>query len=133
MFLRQRSGWGALSTKERPTSVRATRSLSLRRRHRPRGRASARCVAVRSAGHGGRADAGLVRANYYEKAPAADPRGPDTGMLKVMRGGCWMSGPDAVRVSCRKSELPSTRAPNVGFRCAYCPSPRLRRRPGLRR
>jgi len=58
-------------------------------------------------------------ASYYEKAPAADPRGPDTGTLKVMRGGCWMSGPDAVRVSCRKAELPSTWAPNVGFRCAY--------------
>lgn len=58
-------------------------------------------------------------AHYYESAPAADPRGPDTGTLKVMRGGCWMSGPDAVRVSCRKAELPSTWAPNVGFRCAY--------------
>ena len=58
-------------------------------------------------------------AHYYEMAPSADPGGPVQGTLKVMRGGCWMSGPDAVRVSCRKAELPSTWAPNVGFRCAY--------------
>ena len=58
-------------------------------------------------------------ARYYEKSPAADPKGPEGGTLKVMRGGCWMSGPDSLRVSCRKAELPSSWAPNVGFRCAY--------------
>ncbi len=56
---------------------------------------------------------------YYEKSPARDPRGPATGRLKVMRGGCWMSGADSLRVSCRKAELPATWAHNVGFRCAY--------------
>jgi len=58
-------------------------------------------------------------ADYYQRASGSDPRGPEAGTLKVMRGGCWMSGPDSVRVSCRKAELPSTWAPNVGFRCAY--------------
>jgi len=58
-------------------------------------------------------------AEYYAQSPARDPRGPDTGRLKVMRGGCWKSGASSLRVSCRKAELPETWAPNVGFRCAY--------------
>jgi len=58
-------------------------------------------------------------AQYYEHTPEADPPGPVQGTLKIMRGGCWMSGSDSLRVSCRKAELPATWAPNVGFRCAY--------------
>jgi formylglycine-generating enzyme required for sulfatase activity len=58
-------------------------------------------------------------ANYYQTSPALDPKGPLTGALKVMRGGCFVSGADSLRVSCRKAELPATWAPNVGFRCAY--------------
>ena len=58
-------------------------------------------------------------AKYYSKSPGADPRGPETGRLKVMRGGCWVSTADTLRVSCRKAELPSTWAHKVGFRCAY--------------
>jgi formylglycine-generating enzyme required for sulfatase activity len=58
-------------------------------------------------------------AHYYEKSPAADPKGPAEGTLRVMRGGCWLSGADSLRVSCRKAELPATWAYNVGFRCAY--------------
>ncbi len=56
-------------------------------------------------------------AGYYSRSPARDPRGPAEGRLKVMRGGCWASGADSLRVSCRKAELPGTWAPNVGFRC----------------
>jgi formylglycine-generating enzyme required for sulfatase activity len=58
-------------------------------------------------------------ASYYRRSPGVDPRGPAAGSLKVMRGGCWVSGGSSLRVSCRKAELPSTWAPNVGFRCAY--------------
>jgi formylglycine-generating enzyme required for sulfatase activity len=58
-------------------------------------------------------------AHYYEKSPLADPKGPASGTLRVMRGGCWLSGADSLRVSCRKAELPATWAYNVGFRCAY--------------
>jgi formylglycine-generating enzyme required for sulfatase activity len=54
---------------------------------------------------------------YYQRSPKRDPQGPAKGTLKVMRGGCWMSGADSLRVSCRKAELPDTWAPNVGFRC----------------
>ncbi len=57
--------------------------------------------------------------SYYAQSPRRSPSGPDEGRLKVMRGGCWMSGADSLRVSCRKPELPASWAPNVGFRCAY--------------
>lgn len=58
-------------------------------------------------------------ASYYAKAPGSNPTGPKSGTLKVMRGGCWVSGADSLRVSCRKAELPTTWAYNVGFRCAF--------------
>jgi formylglycine-generating enzyme required for sulfatase activity len=58
-------------------------------------------------------------ASYYRRGPSKDPAGPETGTLKVMRGGCWASGASSLRTTCRKAELPSVWAPNVGFRCVY--------------
>jgi formylglycine-generating enzyme required for sulfatase activity len=58
-------------------------------------------------------------AGYYQKSPARDPRGPGQGTLKVVRGGCWLSGADSLRSTCRKPELPATWAYNIGFRCVY--------------
>jgi formylglycine-generating enzyme required for sulfatase activity len=58
-------------------------------------------------------------ARYYDASPATDPRGPARGSLKVVRGGCWLSGADSLRSSCRKAELPATWAYNIGLRCAY--------------
>ncbi|HEY3357498.1 MAG TPA: SUMF1/EgtB/PvdO family nonheme iron enzyme [Polyangia bacterium] len=58
-------------------------------------------------------------ARYYERSPGRDPRGPAEGTLKVVRGGCWQSGADSLRSTCRKAELPATWAYNVGFRCVY--------------
>jgi formylglycine-generating enzyme required for sulfatase activity len=58
-------------------------------------------------------------ASYYSRSPEQNPTGPDAGHLKVMRGGCWVSGASSLRTTCRKAELPSLWAPNVGFRCVY--------------
>ncbi|MGZ3421194.1 MAG: SUMF1/EgtB/PvdO family nonheme iron enzyme [Polyangiales bacterium] len=58
-------------------------------------------------------------AAYYTRSPKTDPKGPDSGALKVMRGGCWVSGDSSLRTTCRKAELPQSWAPNVGFRCVY--------------
>jgi formylglycine-generating enzyme required for sulfatase activity len=58
-------------------------------------------------------------ADYYRDAPLRDPKGPDSGSLRVIRGGCWESGSDSLRVSCRKPVVAGTWAYNVGFRCAY--------------
>jgi formylglycine-generating enzyme required for sulfatase activity len=58
-------------------------------------------------------------ADYYRTTSGRDPKGPAQGSLGIVRGGCWESGADSLRVSCRKPTLPSTWAYNVGFRCAY--------------
>ena len=58
-------------------------------------------------------------AAYYSRSPEQEPKGPDMGHLKVMRGGCWVSGANSLRATCRKAELPGLWAPNVGFRCVY--------------
>lgn len=58
-------------------------------------------------------------AEYYNTSPSRDPRGPDSGSLHVLRGGCWESSADSLRVSCRKPVVAATWAYNVGFRCAY--------------
>ncbi len=56
--------------------------------------------------------------SYYKKAPARDPAGPRWGSFKVMRGGCFDTAPEGLRVSCRNHDLPTSAQPNVGFRCA---------------
>jgi hypothetical protein len=58
-------------------------------------------------------------AGYYSRSSSRDPQGPEGGTLKVMRGGCWLSGENSLRTTCRKAELPGLWAPNVGFRCVY--------------
>lgn len=56
---------------------------------------------------------------FYQKSPSENPKGPEAGSLKVLRGGCFMASERSLRTTCRKAELPSTWAANVGFRCAY--------------
>ena len=43
---------------------------------------------------------------YYAQSPAADPRGPDDGEERVLRGGNWGSGPESCRSAARYSEAP---------------------------
>lgn len=56
---------------------------------------------------------------YYAHSPPRDPRGPSQGSLRVTRGGCFMADGDSLRTTCRKPELATAFAPNVGFRCVY--------------
>jgi formylglycine-generating enzyme required for sulfatase activity len=58
-------------------------------------------------------------ADYYRQSPLRDPLGPESGSLRMVRGGCWESGADSLRVSCRMPTIATTFAYNVGFRCAY--------------
>ena len=46
-------------------------------------------------------------AEYYAKSPADDPTGPDTGDVRVLRGGSWGSGPDDARSAVRFWNWPS--------------------------
>ncbi len=55
--------------------------------------------------------------NYYPTSPERDPRGPDGGELRVLRGGSWDGVPRYVCVSCRGRYNSSVRNIVVGFRC----------------
>ena len=56
--------------------------------------------------------------HYYEQSPAQDPRGPDQGEYRVLRGGSWLREAPEVRVSLRYGLLPANPDHGVGFRCA---------------
>jgi formylglycine-generating enzyme required for sulfatase activity len=58
--------------------------------------------------------------NYYQTLPslATDPKGPPTGMHRVLRGGYWGDRPGDVRASSRDFSIPSNRSAGYGFRCA---------------
>jgi formylglycine-generating enzyme required for sulfatase activity len=68
---------------------------------------------------------------YYRNSPERDPRGPDTGMTRVLRGGCWDSRADKCRSAYRNFEDPGYTDACfgrdihglVGFRCVKRPGP----------
>ena len=66
-------------------------------------------------------------ADYYSQSPAQNPRGPDSGSLRVGRGGSWKLGVplDVLTTTVRTAFVPSTSDNSVGFRCAstLAPSP----------
>lgn len=45
-------------------------------------------------------------ADYYEASPPADPRGPESGKQRVLRGGAWSSSAAMCRSAQRFQELP---------------------------
>ncbi|ROL57036.1 hypothetical protein D9V84_06325 [Bacteroidetes/Chlorobi group bacterium Naka2016] len=51
---------------------------------------------------------------YYEKSPKVNPRGPDNGKIRVVRGGCWQKGTTFGRSSSR--QFPEDQKSNIGFR-----------------
>jgi formylglycine-generating enzyme len=60
-------------------------------------------------------------ADYYAKSPADDPTGPDSGNVRVLRGGSWYGGPDLARSAKRLGLRPSYRLGGIGFRVARTP------------
>ncbi len=56
--------------------------------------------------------------DYYRKAPADDPKGPDTGKGRVLRGGSWFFGPENTRSANRMTYVHDDRYSDVGFRVA---------------
>lgn len=57
-------------------------------------------------------------ADYYAVSPHANPKGPEKGKFRVIRGGGWHSGPSCNRVYFRNALPPNWLDFNVGFRCA---------------
>ena len=55
---------------------------------------------------------------YYKISPPNNPRGPETGYEKVLRGGAWFTPALAMRVALRNLSLPYAIEETIGFRCA---------------
>ena len=60
--------------------------------------------------------------DYYEVAPTDDPRGPETGGSRVMRGGSFNSEADGCRSAHRGSYIDGFSSLTIGFRLILCPS-----------
>ena len=61
--------------------------------------------------------------DYYEKSPAADPKGPDRGQLRVLRGGSWRNIGSFLRCGERYFDRPDRRHVDHGLRVACDVSP----------
>lgn len=59
---------------------------------------------------------------YYQTAPSNNPKGPQTGLRRVIRGGSRYGRGFLLRTTTRKSELPNVHNQAVGLRCAKDPS-----------
>ncbi len=57
-------------------------------------------------------------ADYYGRSPANDPRGPETGEFKVLRGGGYRDDPGSATTFTRGSARPETRSEHITFRVA---------------
>ena len=55
--------------------------------------------------------------NYYANSPYENPTGPESGIIRSIRGGAWNTVPRAIRVTNRHWAYPY-RDDIVGFRCA---------------
>lgn len=55
---------------------------------------------------------------YYTRSPERNPSGPETGELKVMRGGSWNFASEYIRTTSRMKLKPIEREADVGIRCA---------------
>jgi formylglycine-generating enzyme required for sulfatase activity len=58
---------------------------------------------------------------YYASEAQANPKGPETGDRKVLRGGNWYASGYTVRAANRLSSQPDNRSDSIGFRCVVEP------------
>jgi formylglycine-generating enzyme len=54
---------------------------------------------------------------YYTNSPGVNVKGPSSGVMRVIRGGCWDSEPGDCRTSNRSASLPQDSYNVIGFRC----------------
>ena len=54
----------------------------------------------------------------FVRGQVRNPKGPENGTAKVIRGGGWYDPPERLNSSRRMHASPATRADDVGFRCA---------------
>ena len=56
--------------------------------------------------------------DFYKHSPEKNPKGPNDGKERVMRGGSWRNDPNTVRSANRNKLGPTEKRTYVGFRCA---------------
>ena len=61
--------------------------------------------------------------NYYQNSPDQNPTGPNSGQLKVLRGGAWDNDGYESRSTYRQGEDPTSQKIQYGFRCAMSAIP----------
>lgn len=59
---------------------------------------------------------------YYWRSPSSSPKGPESGLRKVIRGGSRFGRGFLLRCTSRKSERPEVHNKAVGFRCVKDPA-----------
>jgi formylglycine-generating enzyme required for sulfatase activity len=52
----------------------------------------------------------------YQEGAAVDPQGPDTGIVRVLRGGSWIPDPEFCRAANRSYYQPGIRNNDIGYR-----------------
>ena len=55
--------------------------------------------------------------DYYQHSPEKNPKGPESGTKKVIRGGSYRESPGGSTVYSRKAVTPDTDLSTLGFRC----------------
>ncbi len=63
--------------------------------------------------------------DYYATSPVNDPQGPESGSLRVYRGGSWRYVARNCRSAARYRLTPDTRTLTLGFRLALVPADEL--------
>ena len=58
-------------------------------------------------------------ADYYANSPRSNPRGPNSGARRVLRGGGWDNGAGSCRAANRHGSNPNDRISSYGFRPAH--------------
>ncbi len=61
--------------------------------------------------------------DYYVLSPVSDPRGPEAGDSRTLRGGSWNGGSIYCRVTYRDDVNPAAYADIIGFRCVLSSPP----------
>lgn len=56
--------------------------------------------------------------HYYAEAPQVNPRGPESGIYRAIRGGSWADVAKYLPCAYRSWARPAEQSPNIGFRCA---------------
>ncbi len=56
--------------------------------------------------------------DYYQTASDRNPRGPEKGLYRVLRGGSWADVAKYLTCAYRGWARAAERSPNIGFRCA---------------